>query len=51
MPTAVLDRTDRKILELLQRDGRLTNVELAAKVALSPEPAACGGCGRSRRGA
>jgi Lrp/AsnC family transcriptional regulator, leucine-responsive regulatory protein len=38
MPTAMLDRTDRKILDLLQRDGRLTNVELAAKVALSPSP-------------
>lgn len=33
-----LDRTDRKILELLQKDGRLTNVELAGKVALSPSP-------------
>ena len=38
MPTAVLDRTNHRILELLQRDGRLTNVELAAKVALSPSP-------------
>jgi Lrp/AsnC family leucine-responsive transcriptional regulator len=35
---AVLDRTDRKILDLLQRDGRLSNVELAEKVALSPSP-------------
>ena len=38
MPTAQLDRIDRRILDLLQRDGRLTNVELAAKVALSPSP-------------
>jgi Lrp/AsnC family leucine-responsive transcriptional regulator len=38
MLTAVLDRTDRRILELLQRDGRLSNVELAEKVALSPSP-------------
>ena len=38
MPTATLDRTDCRILELLQRDGRLTNVDLAAKVALSPSP-------------
>lgn len=30
-----LDATDRKILELLQSDGRLSNVELAAKVHLS----------------
>tara|TARA_R110002049_G_scaffold9747_11_gene48876 strand:- start:2537 stop:3016 length:480 start_codon:yes stop_codon:yes gene_type:complete len=33
-----LDRTDRKILQLLQRNGRLTNVELARQVALSPTP-------------
>jgi Lrp/AsnC family leucine-responsive transcriptional regulator len=38
MPSATLDRTDRRILDLLQQDGRLTNVELAAKVALSPSP-------------
>ncbi len=38
MPSATLDRTDRRILDLLQRDGRLTNVELATKVALSPSP-------------
>ncbi len=39
MPTISLDRTDRKILELLQKDGRLTNLELAHKVHLSPSPA------------
>ena len=33
-----LDRTDRKILQLLQQNGRLTNVELARQVALSPTP-------------
>lgn len=33
-----LDRTDTKILELLQREGRLANVELARQVALSPTP-------------
>ena len=38
MPTSNLDRTDRRILDFLQRDGRLTNVDLAAKVALSPSP-------------
>ncbi len=38
MPTVVLDRTDLKILDLLQKDARLTNVELGDKVALSPSP-------------
>lgn len=33
-----LDRTDRRILELLQRDGGLTNQELAEQVGLSPSP-------------
>ncbi len=33
-----LDRTDRRILEVLQRDGRLANNELAAQVSLSPSP-------------
>lgn len=32
------DSTDWKILELLQQDARLTNVELARKVNLSPSP-------------
>ena len=31
-----LDRTDLKILEALQSDGRLTNQDLAARVSLSP---------------
>jgi Lrp/AsnC family leucine-responsive transcriptional regulator len=31
-----LDRTDLKILEILQADGRLTNQALSEKVALSP---------------
>lgn len=31
-----LDARDRAILELLQRDGRITNAELADKVHLSP---------------
>lgn len=38
MPVTPLDRIDRRILDLLQRDARLTNVDLAAKVALSPSP-------------
>lgn len=33
-----LDRTDRHILELLQKDGSLSNLELAEKVGLSPSP-------------
>lgn len=35
---AWLDRIDLKILSLLQQDGRLSNVELAERVALSPTP-------------
>jgi Lrp/AsnC family transcriptional regulator, leucine-responsive regulatory protein len=31
-----LTRTDRRLLEILQRDGRLTNLELASRVNLSP---------------
>lgn len=33
-----LDRTDIRILEQLQRDGRLSHVELAERVGLSPTP-------------
>ena len=33
-----LDRIDRKILVELQKDGRLSNVELAKRVGLSPTP-------------
>ena len=33
-----LDRTDRKILEALQTDARLTNQQLAEKIALSASP-------------
>jgi Lrp/AsnC family leucine-responsive transcriptional regulator len=33
-----LDRIDRQILMELQRDGRLSNQELADRVALSPSP-------------
>src|SRR5437879_11653947 len=38
MPRAELDATDRRILAALQEDGRLTNIELAARVGLSPSP-------------
>ncbi len=33
-----LDRTDRAILRVLQGDGRISNVELARRVHLSPSP-------------
>ena len=33
-----LDVIDRRILRVLQRDGRLQNVELAKQVGLSPSP-------------
>jgi Lrp/AsnC family leucine-responsive transcriptional regulator len=32
------DRYDRKILELVQQDGRISNQELADKIGLSPSP-------------
>lgn len=38
MTKVQLDRIDLGILDALQRDGRLSNVDLAAKVALSPTP-------------
>ena len=31
-----MDRTDRKILKLLQEDGRITTVDLADRIGLSP---------------
>lgn len=33
-----LDRIDRRILEQIQRNGRITNLELADAVGLSPTP-------------
>jgi len=36
MPTHQLDDIDLAILEALEEDGRLTNVELADRVGLSP---------------
>ena len=33
-----LDRIDRQILDLLQSDGRMTNIELARRVGISPPP-------------
>ncbi|ASP38976.1 AsnC family transcriptional regulator [Bacterioplanes sanyensis] len=33
-----LDRTDRRILHLLQQDGSLSNLQLAERIGLSPSP-------------
>jgi Lrp/AsnC family leucine-responsive transcriptional regulator len=38
MPKPSLDDIDRRIVAALQADGRLTNVELAERVGLSPSP-------------
>lgn len=37
-PAITLDKTDLKILHVLQENGRLSNVELSERVALSPSP-------------
>jgi Lrp/AsnC family leucine-responsive transcriptional regulator len=38
VPTSGIDATDQRILGELQRDAKLTNVELARRVHLSPSP-------------
>jgi len=38
LPAPKLDRIDLKILAKLQQSGRITNVELADSVCLSPSP-------------
>lgn len=38
MPVFSLDKTDRKILAILQADGRLSNQEVAERVNLSASP-------------
>lgn len=38
MPTSALDAIDRRIVTELQTDGRLSNVELAERIGLSPSP-------------
>ncbi len=38
MPKLKLDAIDRKILTALQEDARLSNVQLAEKIGLSPSP-------------
>lgn len=37
-PLLKLDRTDRRILALMQTNGRISNLELAEAVGLSPTP-------------
>ncbi len=39
-PQIPLDRTDKKLLALLQENAQLSNLELADKVGLSPTPCA-----------
>jgi Lrp/AsnC family leucine-responsive transcriptional regulator len=38
MPNITLDMIDRKILDAVQIDGRITNQELADQIGLSPSP-------------
>ena len=38
MPKTYLDAIDGRIVAALQADGRLSNVELADKIGLSPSP-------------
>lgn len=38
MPSLKLDAYDHRILAALQRDGRLSNVQLAEEIGLSPSP-------------
>ena len=38
MPTLALDRIDRRILDLLQQDAKLSNLELAGRIGLSASP-------------
>ncbi|MBT3916589.1 MAG: winged helix-turn-helix transcriptional regulator [Rhodospirillaceae bacterium] len=35
-----LDKLDKRILQELQRNGAITNLELAEKIGLSPSPCA-----------
>ncbi|MEA2852547.1 MAG: Lrp/AsnC family transcriptional regulator, leucine-responsive regulatory protein, partial [Rhodospirillaceae bacterium] len=38
MPKYDLDAIDRRIVAALQADGRLTNIDLADRIGLSPSP-------------
>ena len=49
MAQITLDKTDLKILQVLQSNGRLTNVELSERVALSPSPCLRRLCSRRRK--
>ncbi len=44
-----LDRLDRRILDELQADARISNQELAKRVGLSPAPAGAACAGWRRR--
>jgi Lrp/AsnC family leucine-responsive transcriptional regulator len=44
MATVELDATDRRILHVLQAEGRISNLDLSERVGLSPTP-----CGRRVR--
>ena len=38
MPKIEIDRIDRRILDLLQRDAKISNQDIASRVGLSPSP-------------
>jgi len=38
MEQKIADNADRRILDVLRRDGRISNADLAEKVGLSPSP-------------
>jgi len=38
MPGIELDRVDLRILDILQKEGRLANQDIAERVSLSPSP-------------
>jgi DNA-binding Lrp family transcriptional regulator len=48
MGKAKLDNFDRRILDILQREGRISNQELADRIGLSASRA-CAACAASRR--
>ena len=49
-PSKELDRIDRNILNELQKDGRISNVELSKRVGLSPTPCLERVCRLERQG-
>ena len=38
MTNHILDKTDRQILDILQQNGRITNLQLSTEIGLSPAP-------------